>query len=334
METKLADDLIQMVSKMKLSSPSIQSVPGFPMIKFETISRLGAGGFGQVKKVKFTEPAQKFLGLEDKEYALKMITSTSEEQRNKRLNEIYIIKRIQDETGCLEEVLCFYATRYSPLVDSKGTIYAIYELMDGDLFDLFSLPLDEKIQLVNQVIYPSVKKGLEYLHGLGLIHRDIKPENILYQMVDNKIKVKIADFGLGCTLLFYKDKIYDPKCENCKTCDDKILGTLSYIDPKHFTNYIKQNHSKWTIDSDMYALAITISEFLLGHHFTNGQSYYDIAKKSIKTMQTDRHGLQTYYRSLVKKDFQQIIDQMPIWLDQGLDPKISKFILEYTSEYF
>jgi hypothetical protein len=51
-------------------------------------------------------------------------------------------------------------------------------------------------------------------------------------------------------------------------------------------------------------------------------------------MQTDRHGLQTYYRSLVKKDFQQIIDQMPIWLDQGLDPKISKFILEYTSEYF
>ena len=42
--------------------------------------------------------------------------------------------------------------------------------------------------------------GLAEAHGLGIVHRDLKPENIL---IDSEGHVKLADFGLANSFLFY-----------------------------------------------------------------------------------------------------------------------------------
>lgn len=47
-----------------------------------------------------------------------------------------------------------------------------------------------------------VTRGLEHLHRRNIVHRDLKPTNILLtHNPDNKICVKIADFGISKTIL-------------------------------------------------------------------------------------------------------------------------------------
>ena len=41
-----------------------------------------------------------------------------------------------------------------------------------------------------------ISKGLSEIHAKSLIHRDIKPENIFLKKVDDRLVLKIGDFGL------------------------------------------------------------------------------------------------------------------------------------------
>nr|CAD2188374.1 unnamed protein product [Meloidogyne enterolobii] len=40
-------------------------------------------------------------------------------------------------------------------------------------------------------------KGVKKLHNIKLMHRDLKPANILVTKINDKTRLKIADFGLA-----------------------------------------------------------------------------------------------------------------------------------------
>ncbi len=101
---------------------------------------------------------------------------------------------------------------------------------------------------VRGVLY-QVARGLEHLHGRGLIHRDLKPSNLL--LAQESRQVKILDLGLACLRrVGSADRL---------TAHAQILGTPDYIAPE-------QTVSARAVDirADLYALGCTAYHLLAG----------------------------------------------------------------------
>ena len=102
--------------------------------------------------------------------------------------------------------------RYIDHFESNRAIYIIMEkCIEGNMSRFFkhhskhtdvlqplsSFKLDIMVQLCN---------GIEKLHAEKIVHRDLKPDNILFCRDGEKIRAKIADFGLS--------KEYIKECED------------------------------------------------------------------------------------------------------------------------
>lgn len=98
-----------------------------------------------------------------------------------------------------------------------------------------------------------VAEALQSLHEIGIWHRDIKPGNL---MLSPEGRMKIADFGLART-------IDDPDV----TQSGVLLGSSRYLSPERLTGGRTYDHR-----SDIYALGMTLYEFLTFHPARTGDS--------------------------------------------------------------
>lgn len=81
--------------------------------------------------------------------------------------------------------------------ERNGTLYFIFEYMQGNLYQLISqrsLKLFSEFE-VKRLMF-QVLLGLSHMHKHGYFHRDLKPENLLTSSKDGGL-IKIADFGLA-----------------------------------------------------------------------------------------------------------------------------------------
>ena len=340
-KSRMLTKQIENISKLK----NVASIPGTNIV-YEKLDRIGKGGFGVVYKVRF--PNYEQLGLNETPYALKVIEKkpniTYEEHVSKNMNEKYIADRIQSEAGCLKEFLCYYFPEDDIIVDTKDNIYFISELMDGDLFDLLKTLAkfrNDRIDFVNQHLYPVVTKGLLDLHEMGLVHSDIKLENILYKdSPPNDIIVKIGDLGSACTLNFdeFTTKVTDPKCQKCKICLNRFVGTLPYVPPNQFIKYIytinmksKQKHN-WSKQSDWYAFAIVIAFFLEGDITIDPNFLKNILVNASQNKISLQY-LVEQYNQYIKSNLEKILDKKDEWISKGLNPEIYNFLETTFKKY-
>jgi len=198
------------------------------------ISRLiGQGGMGAVY-----EARQKSL---DRTVALKIIKADAAEDSD-------FAERFAREAKALARLSHQNIVTVHDFGQSEGLYYFVMEYVDGvnlrQLLEARRLEPSQALQII-----PHICDALQYAHDEGIVHRDIKPENIL---IDEKGRVKIADFGLA--------KLVRPGADDHSlTGTRQVLGTPRYMAPEQIEGSRGIDHR-----ADIYSLGVVFYEMLTG----------------------------------------------------------------------
>lgn len=138
------------------------------------------------------------------------------------------------------------------LGESLGLTYLALPYYDGGslaqrLRERGCLGIDETIDLAAQL-----GRGLDELHGHGVLHRDVKPSNVL---LDGAGVAALSDFGLA--------RAAD---STRLTAEGQILGTPHYLAPELIEGLDA------TEASDIYALGCVVYECVVGKPLFAGRS--------------------------------------------------------------
>jgi serine/threonine-protein kinase len=188
------------------------------MGSYELVSKLGAGGMGEVWRAQhqlLARPA-----------AVKLIRpeTLAEGPEHQRV----VVGRFEREAQATAQMCSAHTIQlYDFGVTDTGTFYYVMELLDGlDLDGLVSqfgpMPAGRVIHLSLQIC-----DSLGEAHESGLIHRDIKPANIYVCRYGRRVDhVKVLDFGL----VKLRDHDDDPDIK--LTADDRVTGTPAFMAPE------------------------------------------------------------------------------------------------------
>ena len=212
----------------------IDEINDSPSKKYEILSKLGSGSFGNVylARNKYT----------DEKVALKQIKKSSAN--------LLSDGEIKDEIEILKTLDHPDIVRIIESFNTKNSYILITEYCEGgELFDQVKNQLSET-QIA--VIFRQLLSGLAYLHSNNIVHRDLKLENILIHEIEKSkttgedlFNIKIIDFGTA--------RIFD---KNRKP--QSIVGSSYYIAPE----VLRQRYNK---ECDLWSVGVILYMFIVGH---------------------------------------------------------------------
>ncbi|XP_064405807.1 probable serine/threonine-protein kinase nek2 [Halichondria panicea] len=184
---------------------SLQLPPEFS-VKYEVLSSVGKGGFGNVYKIR--DIRTKAV------YAVKILPLNES-----NLREVELQAKIDDK-----HVVKIFDTVQSP---STKQLFIIMEYCEGGNL-LQWVERNRKHDLLNetvvlQMLY-EICEAVYSCHQKKIIHRDLKPENIL---LDSKRRIKLADFGVARVL-------------ERTSVATSFCGTPPYMAPELFLSYLSR----------------------------------------------------------------------------------------------
>jgi serine/threonine protein kinase/tetratricopeptide (TPR) repeat protein len=212
--------------------------PGATVSHYKLISRLGAGGMGEVYRARDT-----MLG---RDVALKFPPedfSLDQEKLERFRREAWAASALNHPNIC---------TIYE-IGEHKGRLFIAMELIEGktlaEILKQGPLPIDDVLANARQIA-----EALEEAHEHNIVHRDLKPANV---MVTIKGRVKILDFGLA--KLEGPRNPAEPSEQNLlQTQVGAIMGTLPYMAPEQLRGETTDART------DLYALGELIYEMATG----------------------------------------------------------------------
>jgi serine/threonine-protein kinase len=217
---------------------------------YEVVSRVGAGGMGEVWKARDTRL--------DRSVAIKILPvelSHNAQFKSRFEREAKTISQLNHPHIC---------TLYD-----VGDDYLVMELIEGEsLADRLArgaLPLAEVLRHGAQIA-----DALDRAHSAGVVHRDLKPGNVMI----TRAGAKLLDFGLAKAAFDVVDEgatVHKPL-----TQEGTLLGTFQYMAPEQL------EAAEADARSDIFALGALLYEMATGRRAFEGKSRASLIAAIVK----------------------------------------------------
>jgi serine/threonine protein kinase/Flp pilus assembly protein TadD len=187
--------------------------PGIRFDRYEILSKLGAGGMGEVYLAQDTKL--------DRKVAIKFLPESlvADEQARKRL-----VREAQAAAKLDHPNIC----SIHEVGEEDGRSFIVMQHVEGETLESRMkrkpLNLSESLSIATQMA-----DALAEAHAHNIIHRDIKPSNVI---ITQRGKVKVLDFGLA--KMMGGDVAVDTEAETAMvlTQTGVVLGTAPYMSPE------------------------------------------------------------------------------------------------------
>ena len=211
--------------------------PGATLSHYRIVSKIGAGGMGEVYRAQDTElgrpVALKFLPAEVATHQSRVKRFVQEAQAASALNHpnILTVHQIGREGDAI-----FIATEFVDGVTLRQHMRTT------------PLKLIEVLDIATQIA-----AALVAAHAAGIVHRDIKPENI---MVRKDGLVKVLDFGLAKLTEREDTSSEATTMAFVKTEPGAVMGTAAYMSPEQAAG------REVDARSDIWSLGVVLYEMI------------------------------------------------------------------------
>jgi len=219
--------------------------PNTTLSHYRIISKLGAGGMGEVYLAQDT--------LLDRKVAIKILPAEShaDEPAKKRLViEARAAAKLDHPNIC----------SVYEVGEAEGRQFIAMQYVEGETLSVRAarkpLDLSEILSIATQVA-----DALAEAHAHAIIHRDIKPANI---MLTRRGQAKVMDFGLAKSIGGPSDS--EAKTESFLTSPGTILGTLPYMSPEQVSG------DQIDARSDVFSFGAMLYELVSGRQPFAGAS--------------------------------------------------------------
>ena len=227
---------------------------------YEIVSRLGAGGMGEVYRARDSKL--------DRDVAIKILPDAFAQDKER-------LARFEREAKLLARLSHANVATLYGLEESEGRKFLVMELVEGETLAerLAKGPLtfEEAIPLFLQIA-----EGLEAAHEKGIVHRDLKPANIKITLEGD---IKILDFGLAKA--FASEQNVSAEMSQSPTLTKgtavgAILGTPSYMSPEQARGKGVDRRT------DVWAFGCCLYESLTGRKAFVGETVSDTLAAVLK----------------------------------------------------
>jgi Tol biopolymer transport system component len=216
---------------------------------YEVLSRIGAGGMGEVWKATDTRL--------DRSVAIKILPAEFAENAQLRV-------RFDREAKTISQLNHPNICTLHDVGQEEGLAYLVMELLDGEsLADRLArgaLPTEQALKIAIEIA-----SALDRAHHEGIVHRDLKPGNIFL----TKSGAKLLDFGLAKSsldVLPTESLLAGATQHKPLTAEGTIVGTYQYMAPEQVSG------ERIDARTDIFAFGAVLYEMLTGTAAFSGKN--------------------------------------------------------------